>query len=293
MDDAISAARVSAAFQYVMVVFPPGIPAIRSWAFWGLPQAKSYVLLDNAIGAWAMELLHMVTEFGDLYGPPSGRSPTPGAYDEMDTAGATHPSVFTKLRMGWLDASTVTTIIPQHAPSSFTLHPLALLQPAPPGRTSAIRIPIVGSATRYLLIEARESLDAYESTTATIGSGISNEGVVVFDVEESVWPPLWLRTNPALRVGDAFNDAAFQIELRVDSHIAGGGFRVSVVSSEPARCNTIRIEIESIAADIVDLQADLKGAAPGAKARIAGQIKRAKTLLAALKQEAASLHCRL
>ena len=71
MGNAIAASQPRVAgYDYVMVVFPPGIPNFRSWAFWGGGQATSYVFLDNPLGAWAMELLHMVTEFGDLYAPP-------------------------------------------------------------------------------------------------------------------------------------------------------------------------------------------------------------------------------
>ena len=68
----------------------------------------------------------MVTEFGDLYGPPANRPLSPGNLDEMDTAGAMHPSTFTKLRMGWLDAASVVLVDPQHGPSDHVLHPLAL-----------------------------------------------------------------------------------------------------------------------------------------------------------------------
>jgi hypothetical protein len=126
MHHAIDASQPAVAgYDYVMVVFPPGIPGIRSWAFYGGgTQASSYVFLDNPLGAWAMELLHMVTEFGDLYDPPPQRPLSPGNLDEMDTAGAMHPSSFTKLRMGWLDPSSVPTIDPQTGPSEHVSLPL-------------------------------------------------------------------------------------------------------------------------------------------------------------------------
>ena len=230
MDDAIAAAGGGiAGYQYIMVVFPAGIPGIRPWAFQG-SVPRSYVFLDGRIGSWAMELLHMVTNFWDLYGPPAGRSPTPGSFDEMDTADATHPSVFTKLHMGWLDQNAVSTVIPEPTPRSFVLHPLARLQPPPPGRTTGIRIPIVGSSTHYLLVEAREKLDDYESGAPTNnpGSGLGSEGVVVFDVDEGTWPPLWLKTNVALKDSDTFSDASSQLELRVDQHLTGGGYRITI-----------------------------------------------------------------
>lgn len=240
-----------------------------------------------------MELLHMVTEFGDLYGAPASRSPTPGFYDEMDAADATHPSSFTKLKMGWLDTSSIDIASGTSTAETFVLHPLALLQPPPPGRTTAVRIPISGSSSHYFLVESRERLDDYDRGTNTLNAGIPGEGVVIFDVDETTWPPLWLKTSPALAAGAQFTDHTAQIEIIVDNPIAGGGFPISVRSTEPARCETIRAELESLVFEINDLQRELKKASPVEKPSIAGRIKAAQKLVTALKQEALSLHCRL
>jgi hypothetical protein len=58
----------------------------------------------------------------------------------MDCACGTHPSAFTKLKLNWLDQSQVRTTAAGPA-ATITLHALALLQPSPPGRVAAIRIP--------------------------------------------------------------------------------------------------------------------------------------------------------
>lgn len=282
-------------FAHVMVVFPGAIQGIRSWAFYGPGQDKSYVFLDDPIGAWAMELLHMVTEFGDLYGPPAGRSPSPGNYDEMDTSAATHPSTFTKIRMGWLDAAAAATVDP-HTDSNWNIHPLARMQPAPPGRVTAIKVPLNGSATHYLLVEDREFLDEYERNTPDLSAGIPGEGIVVYDVDESLWPPLWLRVNTGLRIGETFSDNTAGIELKVVAKLAGGGFQVNVrstASPEPVRCHEIRQRIASLKREIKDLQDELRTAPPGAKPRLVAEIKERQQEIANLGQEGRSLNCRL
>jgi hypothetical protein len=174
-----------------------------------------------------MELLHMVTSFGDLYGPPPGRAPSPGNYDAMDGAAGTHACAFTKLKIGWLDASALATV---HAPvnAEWTIHPLAALQPPPPGRFAALRIPINGSTSRYYIVEARETIDDYERNTAGLSAGIPGEGIVVYDVDESIWPPLWLRAT--LGAGGVFSDSSAHVELTVAAHVNGGGFRLNIVS---------------------------------------------------------------
>ena len=241
----------------MIVVFPPGIPNIRSWAFWGGIQATSYMFLDNPLGTWAMELLHMVTEFGDLYGPPTDRPLSPGNLDEMDTAGAMHPSTFTKLRMGWLDPGSVQVVDPQQGPSSYILHPLALLQPAPDGRVTALKISFSDRATHYLLVEVREWLDEYDRNTPGLAEGIPIEGLAIYDVDETVWPPLWLKAQ-GLKEGAAYEDDDQRFKIEVDGHIAGGGYQVSVVSPEPQRCVEIRNEIASARSQIRALQAELR-----------------------------------
>ena len=50
-----------------------------------------------------------------------------------------HPSTFTKLHMGWLDAESVKVVDPRQ-PSDYILHPLALLQPPPDDRVTALKI---------------------------------------------------------------------------------------------------------------------------------------------------------
>ncbi len=110
----------------------------------------------------------------------------------------THPSTFTKWKLGWLDPSDIVTA-PAYTASTFTLHALELLQPPPPGRVTAVRIPSTISQ-RYFLVEARLRIDPYDRPTSGISSGIPGEGVVIYEIDEAVWP-VQLRTPTALSVG--------------------------------------------------------------------------------------------
>lgn len=291
MGNAIAASqpRVSG-YDYVMVVFPPGIPNIRSWAFWGGGQATSYMFLDNPLGAWAMELLHMVTEFGDLYGPPANRPLSPGNLDEMDTSGAMHPSTFTKLRMGWLDADSVKVLDPRQ-PSDHILHPLALLQPPPDDRVTALKLQI-DRPDHYLLVEAREWLDEYDRNTPGLAEGIPIEGLAVYDVDETTWPPLWLRAQ-GLKSSNEYVSDDQRFKIKVVAHVSGGGYNVSVVPlPEPQRCADIRQAIADAKSEIAALQAELHQ--PGAnKAQIVRQIRELQRTITTLTGEGASLHCTL
>ena len=57
-----------------------------------------FVMLEG-VGVWAMELMHCLTGFDDLY-PFKGNF---GGFDEMACSCGTHPSAYTKAAIGWLD----------------------------------------------------------------------------------------------------------------------------------------------------------------------------------------------
>ena len=63
-----------------------------------------FVMLE-AVGVWAMEFMHCLTGFDDLY-PFGGNI---GAFDEMGGSSGTHPTAYTKAAIGWIDSSTILT----------------------------------------------------------------------------------------------------------------------------------------------------------------------------------------
>lgn len=98
-----------------------------------------------------MEILHMTTGFGDLY----NTTPHPGRFDEMACACGTHPSTYTKIRLGWIDPSEIPSLLP--GAGDHTLHAVALLHPAPPARVAGVRISSNMWAGRYFLARVSRS----------------------------------------------------------------------------------------------------------------------------------------
>jgi hypothetical protein len=292
MDNGIRAARGAIeGIPYACVIFPSG--PCTPWAFWpygpnafypgSTVRGACYVHITDAVGAFAMENLHIATEFLDLYGIPD----SPGAFDEMDCACGVHPSSFTKLKFGWLDPSAVPVIASPTGTASFTLH--ALAQPAPPGRVSAVRLSSVLSSG-YFLVEARLRVDQFESTTPGVSSGLPSEGVVVYWVDESAWPPVHLRTSQALTVGATHTDTSEGVEIKVVSQVPSG-FDIRVTRVEPADCDRINGEIAAAQAEIRDLQEELASAPPGQKAALVAQIRALQRRIAVLRQRASQLGC--
>jgi hypothetical protein len=72
--NAITTALANSSFQNACVVFPGATFNPIDWAFWnGPPVSKTnvtgfcYDFLTSSVGAWGMELTHILTFFGDLY----------------------------------------------------------------------------------------------------------------------------------------------------------------------------------------------------------------------------------
>jgi hypothetical protein len=179
------------------IVMLGGPGAGTNSGFW-----SRFVMLEP-VGIWAMELMHGLTGFTDIY--PFGddvdqNDPVMGLYDEMSAAGATHPSAYTKAGIQWLDSGTIA----EHAgrASTYALHAISLTQPPPTGRVAAVKI---GTDVPYLMVEARLMADQFDA-------GIPKEGVIVYEVQTpdplghrvNHLRPLILKTPQSLSVGQAF-----------------------------------------------------------------------------------------
>jgi hypothetical protein len=189
----------------------------------------------QGIGVWAMEVLHAVTHFGDLYNV----TPHPGRFDVMACNCGTHPSTHTKAAMGWLHSGAVRSH-PVGSSASYTLHAASFPQPPPPGRLTAVSVPSQKSADHYL-IEARLRTDIYE-TPGFVSQGIPSEGVVVYEVGGTL--EVYLRAS-GLGVGESAQIADEGLSVRVTGSV-DGGFRVSVASRASARCAELSKQIEAL-----------------------------------------------
>jgi len=136
-------------FDAAAIVMLGGPGAGTNAGFW------SRFVMREGLGVWAMEVMHGLTGFGDLY-PFGGNM---DSFDEMAGVKGTHPSSFTKAAIGWLDSSAIR----RHAgAASYDLHSVGLVQPPPSGRAAAVRI---GARVPYVM-----SRRASASTSSTGGS---------------------------------------------------------------------------------------------------------------------------
>ena len=193
-------------------------------------------VMKEKLGTWAMELMHVLTGFDDIrcqpqfVDCPNGEGEI-GSFDEMATNGGMHPSAYTKVAIGWLDASAIAQYTGRAA--SYELHAVGLVQPPPSGRAAAVRI---GSQVPYLMVEARLMVDQFESPSQLEG-GIPVQGVIVYRVQTSDplgssqnnHIPVFLLTTTALKVGEAFTSDT-GVRVQVISALPGG---FSVLIDEP------------------------------------------------------------
>lgn len=197
------------------IVMLGGLGAGTNRGFW-----SRFVMVES-VGTWAMELMHSLTGFTDLY--PFGndvdpQDPPMGSYDQMSGAEATHPSAYSKAGMQWIDRSTIA----EHTgrARTYAVHALSLTQPPPTGRVAAIKI---GSGVPYRMVEARLKADQFDA-------GIPAEGVIVYRVQTpdllgfrvNHLRPLTLETTTALSVGQAFVNADDAIGISVVGSFPGG-----------------------------------------------------------------------
>jgi hypothetical protein len=177
------------------IVMLGGRGAGTSAGFW-----VRFVMLEN-VGVWAMEFMHSLTGFADLYVFNS----TIGAFDEMSCSCGTHPSAYTKAAVGWLDADAIAAHSGRARP--YHLHAVGLVQPPPSGRAAAVK---VGTEVPYFMVEARTMVDQFESRSQ-LDPGIPSEGVIVYRIQttdplgraQNEKAPVDLLTRAALVPGQA------------------------------------------------------------------------------------------
>ena len=213
LDSAIGARLRADGFDAAAIVMLGGPGAGTNSGFW-----SRFVMLEG-VGVWAMELMHGLTGFTDIY--PFGddvdqQDPVMGLYDEMSASAGTHPSAYTKAGIQWLDRA---TIAEHHGRAGlYTLHAISLAQPPPSGQVAAVKI---GAGVPYLMVEARLKADQFDAA-------IPKEGVIVYAVQTpdplghrvNHLRPLILKTPQALSAGQAFT--ADGLSVSVTASIPGG-----------------------------------------------------------------------
>jgi len=194
---------------FLVCVGEPGAGSAQPAGFW------SRAAFSEHVGVWAMELLHAMTGYKDLYVFPNHLD----VFDNMASSRGVHCSTFTKRVLGWVDDPWIV----RHTGRlrTYDLHALALNHPAPPGRTTAVQF---GAAPKHFIVEARLGTDQFDGRIPA-----ERQGVIVYQVENPdtepssnlVLPNLPLHTRNGLRPGQAFLSAT-RIEVRVIAEISGG-----------------------------------------------------------------------
>ena len=192
--------------QAAVLVMLGGRGAGTNSGFW------SRVVMAESNGVWLMEILHGLTGFKDLYHFNNDVDPAERSidtFDQMSASSQTHPTIFTKNDLGWVEDSAIRL----HA-GAFTNYELqynSLTQPPVIGRTAAVRI---GSDFPYVMVEARKMTDQFEAGMPNDGQerGIASEGVIAYRVQtrnptinarEGNKKPLYLMTLKGLKAGES------------------------------------------------------------------------------------------
>jgi ribosomal protein S6E (S10) len=206
----------------IVMLGGPGAGTSQRGGFWA-----RFVMLEG-VGVWAMEFMHCLTGFADLY-TLNGYADNPhgdmGAFDQMACSCATHPSAYTKAALRWLDASAIA----HHASGAteYSLYSVGLVQPPPSGRLAAVQI---GSQVPYLMVEARQRVDQFDAN-------IPSEGVIVYRVQTS--DPLGVAQNniiPIFLLTTLTPGMAYTSDSGVMVRVTGalpGGYSIVIDTPDP------------------------------------------------------------
>lgn len=186
----------------------------------GSAEALSWVFRTHAeatIGEIFMESIHTITGLLDYYLV----SPNLDGFDPMAISAGAHPTVYTKVLLGWLDSNDVVRHPGEQRDYSIRHQAISTPSASAIGR-AAVKVP---GATGPYYIESRHILDPFE---AFIGQ--QGEGVIVYQVAleddhadsdpETVRPIIYLRTS-GLKEGQQYRDGD-NITVTVDSFFYAG-----------------------------------------------------------------------
>jgi hypothetical protein len=173
----------------------------------------------------------------------------------MDCSCGTHPSAYTKTKFGWLESNSIQNVSSDNP--GITIRIDALANPLSAGGIRAVRIEIPES-NRYFLVEARLPVDKYESGRPTFSSGLPDQGVVVYLIDESSWPPVHLLKGGMDAAGESFVDPNSGIKIFVVQKLATG-FDVKIERDISQECEYLKKEITLLTAEIQNLNQQLMG----------------------------------
>jgi len=195
-------------FDHAAIVMLGDIFAGSNRGFW-----SRFVMAEHT-GVWAMEIIHGIAGFRDLYYLPGYTDPSDRAidrFDQMSHSALSHPTAYTKAALGWLDQS---AIVRHSGPQTdYELQWIGLPQNPTSGRAAAVRI---GDTHPYMMVEARKMNDQFETGVRrgfdrSKTPGIPGDGVIVYRVQttdsnggsQNNQLPVYLLTKKALAPGES------------------------------------------------------------------------------------------
>jgi hypothetical protein len=192
-----------------------GVVAVARVAMYDILSIKR----PQITGIWAMELLHAMVGWPDLY---KAHGTKMGDWDNMTYNAGTHSCAHLKLRPGWL----AQTDVVNHAggEQNYDLQSLSIMPP-PPGRFAAVRIHSTNTGNTFMA-EARLRSDVYERGFAPLVTGglefrgLPGEGVIVYQTHDDLQETLFL--GGPLVAGQAYSNADEGFTVSVPQTIEGG-----------------------------------------------------------------------
>jgi hypothetical protein len=221
-----------------------GVKAVARVAMYDILPIKR----RQTTGVWAMELLHAMVGWPDLY---KANGALMGAWDNMTYNAGTHSCAHLKLRPGWLAATDIANH--QNDEQDYDLQSLSTMPP-PPGRFAAVRIKSPKTGNTFM-VEARLKSDAYEMGFGPlIGggrefSGLPGAGVIIYQVHDDLQETYF--TAGPLSPGQSYQNSAEGISIAVLSTI-DQGMRIRAGGLHDPRCPRLREQLKQLDELIAD-----------------------------------------
>lgn len=214
-----------------------GVTAVARVAVWDASVGQQ----RQTTGVWAMEVLHAIAGFPDLY---LAKGPQMVGFDNMMYCEGMHSCAHLKQAAGWLTGRDISTQVATSG--DHILHSIGLGAP-PQGRVAAVRVRTPGNT---YLIEARLRSDVYERGFGRlIGGGmefrgLGGKGVIVYETQADL-QETYLMTPSALASGQSYRHPSGAFSVQVTGQVEGG-MRVRVSVKPDSRCDGIRAQIRNI-----------------------------------------------
>jgi hypothetical protein len=143
------------------------------------------------------------------------------------------------------------------------------------------------------LVEARLPVDKYESGRPTFSSGLPDQGLVVYLIDESSWPPVHLLKEGMDAAGESFIDRNSGITISVAQKLASG-FDVKIQRDIPLECERLKEDIKGLTVEVQHLDQQLENEEDESiRLELQREIREKRSQRGILRRRAQSLGCNI